>query len=32
MVEYMLRFVIFICNYPGEPCVAAAAWPCTYTC
>jgi len=26
----MLCFVIFIYNYPGEPDVAAANWPCAY--
>jgi len=25
----MLRFVIFVCNYPGGAHVAAAIWPCT---
>jgi len=27
----MFRFVIFGCNYPVDPHVAAAAWPCTYS-
>ena len=26
----MSRFVIFVCNYPREPHVAAATWPCIY--
>jgi len=25
----MFRFVIFVCNYPGRPHIAAVIWPCT---
>jgi len=26
----MLRFVLFVCNYPRGPHVVSATWPCTY--